>query len=137
MNSLMQVLALWWLACCWRTSTPAIRSYQAAYACLAAACIAWRRLSAASYVQWREAMACLLSLTSLGLGLGLVATCRLLDEPAAAAAAAGGGLSVEKAGPSDLLSLVLATAWHVVLLLFASGAVGMAALALSLRVRLR
>lgn len=83
-----------------------------------------------SHERWREVPAVLLGLLSFGLGLGWMQTRRLLDEigeRSLSAADSGGG------GGEPALDLVR----HAAFIAFASGAVGMGALAVSLRARFR
>ena len=104
--------------------TPLSATWMAAFCCMPVASIAWRRAHPESFSQWREAPAALLSLFSFGLGPGWLQTRRRLDD-----------FDPPQCTYSGATLAGIAT--HVSLLLFASGAMGMAAMALSLRVRLR
>lgn len=89
-----------------------------------------QELAPVSFARWREVPAALLTLSSCGLGLGWILM-RLLLTLFAVPFEAGAG-SQDGGVASEALTLAV----HVALLLFASGAVWMALVSLSMRMRL-
>jgi hypothetical protein len=129
----LQALSLAVLLRCWSVSTGATRAYLVCYTSAAAAALAWQRVGTASYARWLEVPAALLALFSLGLGQGWLQVRRLI---AADAALPLDSLSAAEPDASPAGAFA-ATASHALLLLFASGTVGMAALTFNLRMRIR
>ena len=104
--------------------TPLSATWMAAFCCIPVVSIAWRQAHPESFCRWREAPAALLSLFSFGLGLGWLQARRLLNDFA-------------PSHGKDSGAALAGIAAHVLLLLFVSSAMGMALMALSLRLRLR
>eukprot|EP00887_Chlorella_sp_A99_P005531 scaffold1.g5531.t1 len=105
---------------CWRMLCPASCAWLLVSGAAATADIAWRRRAPQAHARWRELPAAVLRLNSFGPAAAWVLMRRLLEDHGLPAAA----------------DSAWATAVHAAHLLFACGAAKMAALALSLRVRL-
>jgi hypothetical protein len=111
---------------CWHLLTPPTTAWLLTSLSLALGDLAWRALWPGSYVRWRELPAALLRLAAFGPPAAWLLMGQLLEDhgaPSASSSGSGGAAA--------------GAAAHLTRLLFASGAMKMAANALSLRVRLR